>query len=146
MSEKNIKILSDFIKKSKNATWREQKSFNEIIEHISLLEMNSNDKTIYLERICSWYVNHILELNSDHITEVSYEFFTDIILKKLKLILKIPSDYNYLSFENNVLGIDLSNKNKIQKHGVVRKAVKLFILDVMAYETKTDYETIQNRL
>lgn len=146
MSEKNIKILSDFIKKSKDATWREHKSLNEIIEYISLLEMNSNDKTIYLERICSWYVNHILELNSDHITKVSYEFLTDIILKKLKLILKIPSDYNYLSLENNVLGIDLANKNKIQKHGAVREAIKLFILDVMAYETKTDYETIQNRL
>lgn len=141
MIEERIKILSDYLSKQDNTTWREKGAFNDVVEYFSLLENTLNDKTIYLERLCSWYIDHMFELYQDTIDEVSFEFIRDIILRKLKLILKSSPEYNYLSIENNILALDIRNGNKLKPCGSVKESMKLFVRDVIVYNTDNKYET-----
>ena len=141
MIEERIKILSDYLSKQDNTTWREKDAFNDVVEYFSLLENTLNDKTIYLERLCSWYIDHMFELHQDTIDEVSFEFIRDIILRKLKLILKSSPEYNYLSIENNILALDIRNGNKLKPYGSVKESMKLFVRDVIVYNTDHKYET-----
>jgi len=141
MIEERIKILSDYLSKQDNTTWREKDAFNDVVEYFSLLENTLNDKTIYLERLCSWYIDHMFELYQDTIDEVSFEFIRDIILRKLKLILKSSPEYNYLSIENNILALDIRNGNKLKPYGSVKESMKLFVRDVIVYNTDHKYET-----
>ena len=141
MIEERIKILSDYLSKQDNITWREKDAFNDVVEYFSLLENTLNDKTIYLERLCSWYIDHMFELYQDSIDEVSFEFIRDIILRKLKLILKSSPEYNYLSIENNILALDIRNGNKLKPYGSVKESMKLFVRDVIVYNTDHKYET-----
>jgi len=141
MIEERIKILSDYLSKQDNTTWREKDAFNDVVEYFSLLENTLNDKTIYLERLCSWYIDHMFELYQDTIDEVSFEFIRDIILRKLKLILKSSPEYNYLSIENNILALDIRNSNKLKPYGSVKESMKLFVRDVIVYNTDHKYET-----
>jgi len=141
MIEERIKILSDYLSKQDNTTWREKDAFNDVVEYFSLLENTLNDKTIYLERLCSWYIDHMFELYQDTIDEVSFEFIRDIILRKLKLILKSSPEYNYLSIENNILALDIRNGNKLKPYGSVKESMKLFVRDVIVYNTDNKYET-----
>lgn len=136
MIENRIKILSEYLSKQKNATWNEKKAFNDIVEHCLYMQDHYRDKTLYLERMCSWYVDHIIELNQDHISELSYDFLLLNVLGKLKNILEIPSKYNYLSVENNVLGLDIRNGNKIKPYGSVSEAIRLLVMDVVKYNTR----------
>ena len=136
MIENRIKILSEYLSKQKNATWNEKKAFNDIVEHCLNMQDHYRDKTLYLERMCSWYVDHIIELNQDHISELSYDFLLLNVLGKLKNILEIPSKYNYLSVENNVLGLDIRNGNKIKPYGSVSEAIRLLVMDVVKYNTR----------
>lgn len=141
MIEERIKILSDYLSKQNNLTWAERKAFNDVVEYCYQLEKNFNDKTIYLERLCSWYIDHMFELYQDTIDEVSFEFIRDIILRKLKLILKSSPEYNYLSIENNILALDIRNGNKLKPCGSVKESMKLFVRDVIVYNTDNKYET-----
>lgn len=141
MIENKIKILSEYLSKQKNVTWKESKAFDEIVEHCINLDNHYKEKTLYLERLASHYVDHVFELNQDHINEVSYEFVTQILLRRLKLALEVPSEYNYKSIENNILGLDILNSNKIKDYGSVSDAIKLFIKDVIVHNTKDRYET-----
>jgi len=141
MIEERIKILSDYLSKQNNLTWAERKAFNDVVEYCYQLEKNFNDKTIYLERLCSWYIDHMFELYQDSIDEVSYEFIRDIILRKLKFILKSSPEYNYLSIENNILALDIRNGNKLKPYGSVKESMKLFVRDVIVYNTDNKYET-----
>lgn len=141
MIEERIKILSDYLSKQDNTTWREKDAFNDVVEYFSLLENTLNDKTIYLERLCSWYIDHMFELYQDTIDEVSFEFIRDIILRKLKFILKSSPEYNYLSIENNILALDIRNGNKLKPYGSVKESMKLFVRDVIVYNTDHKYET-----
>ena len=141
MIEERIKILSDYLSKQDNTTWREKDAFNDVVEYFSLLENTLNDKTIYLERLCSWYIDHMFELYQDTIDEVSFEFIRDIILRKLKLILKSSPEYNYLSIENNILALDIRSGNKLKPYGSVKESMKLFVRDVIVYNTDHKYET-----
>jgi hypothetical protein len=141
MIEERIKILSDYLSKQNNLTWAERKAFNDVVEYCYQLEKNFNDKTIYLERLCSWYIDHMFELYQDTIDEVSFEFIRDIILRKLKLILKSSPEYNYLSIENNILALDIRNGNKLKPYGSVKESMKLFVRDVIVYNTDHKYET-----
>ena len=141
MIEERIKILSDYLSKQNNLTWAERKAFNDVVEYCYQLEKNFNDKTIYLERLCSWYIDHMFELYQDSVDEVSFEFIRDIILRKLKLILKSSPEYNYLSIENNILALDIRNGNKLKPYGSVKESMKLFVRDVIVYNTDNKYET-----
>tara|TARA_R100000951_G_scaffold8878_2_gene8035 strand:- start:3830 stop:4258 length:429 start_codon:yes stop_codon:yes gene_type:complete len=141
MIESKIKILSEYLSKQKNVTWRESKAFDEIVEHCLCLDNNYKDKTLYLERLASWYVDHMFELNQDHINEVSYEFVEGILLRKLKLILEIPAESNYTSIENNIMALDIENNNKLKAYGAISKAIKLLVKDILVYNTKDKYET-----
>ena len=136
MIENRIKILSEYLSKQKNATWNEKKAFNDVVEHCLHMQDHYRDKTLYLERMCSWYVDHIIELNQDHIGDLSYDFLILNVLGRLKNILEVPSKYNYLSVENNVLGLDIRNGNKIKPYGSVSEAVKLLVMDVVKYNTR----------
>tara|TARA_R110002074_G_scaffold32991_3_gene91895 strand:- start:148 stop:576 length:429 start_codon:yes stop_codon:yes gene_type:complete len=141
MIQEKIKILSEYLSKQKNVTWKESKAFNELIDHCNLLDNNYKEKTVYLERLASHYIDHIFELNQDHINEVTYEFITLILLRKLKLALEIPSKYNYRSIENNILGLDILNNNKIRDYGSVSVAMKLFVRDTIVHNTRDKYES-----
>lgn len=141
MIDKRIKILSDYFSDKNNVSWRVLEALNYIIDYCTMLDKNYQDKTVYLERLSSWYIDHILELNQDHIDKVSYEFVKHILLDKLKIILNTPADLNYQSIENNVFSLDISNGNKLQKQGDVSQAMKLYIKDIILYNTKDKYET-----
>jgi len=140
MIDNKIKILSEYLSKQNNMTWKEKKAFNDIIEHCMSLDNHYKDKTLYLERLASWYVDHIFELNQDYIKEVSYEFVKHILIDKLRFILKTPSSYNYNSIENNMLALDIRNNNKIKPYGSVSEAIELFVKDTIVYNTKDKYE------
>ena len=83
MIDKRIKILSDYFSHKNNVSWRVLEALNYIIDYCTMLDKNYQDKTIYLERLSSWYIDHILELNQDHIDIVSYEFIKHMLLDKL---------------------------------------------------------------
>jgi len=144
MIEKRIKILSDYLKEQNNVPWRVIDALNNIIEHTLLLENNYQDKTKYLERLASWYVDHMIELNEPSLDKISYEFVKHILLDKLGLILKTDSKYNYMSIENNIMGIDIENNNALRKQGEVSDAMRLFVKDVLLFNTKDEYETTQD--
>jgi len=141
MIENKIKILSEYLSKQKNVTWRESKAFDEMVEHCIRLDNHYKEKTLYLERLASHYIDHIFELNQDDISEITYEFITKILLRRLKLALQTPSEYNYKSIEHNVLGLDIQNNNKIKDYGSVSEAIKLFVMDTIVHNTKDEYET-----
>ena len=141
MIDERIKIISDYLANQNNVPWRVSEAFNNIIDHCTLLDNNYRDKTKYVERLSSWVVDHIIELNEPTLKRVSLEFVKHILLGKLSLILKTPSKYNYNSIENNILGIDIENKNPIREQGEVSEAMRLFIKDVILFNTKDKYET-----
>lgn len=141
MIQENIKILSEYLSKQKNVTWRESKAFDEVVEHCIQLDNHYKDKTLHLERLASWYIDHMFELNQDHINEVSFEFVKSILLRKLIWILEIPAESNYTSIENNVMALDIKNNNKLKPNGAISEAVKLFIKDAIVYNTKDKYES-----
>ena len=141
MIDERIKIISDYLANQNNVPWRVSEAFNNIIDHCTLLDNNYRDKTKYVERLSSWVVDHIIELNEPTLKRVSLEFVKHILLGKLSLILKTPSKYNYNSIENNILGIDIENKNPIREQGKVSEAMRLFIKDVILFNTKDKYET-----
>ena len=122
-------------------TWKEKKAFNDVVEHCTALDNHYKDKTLYLERLASWYIDHMFELNQDHIDEVSYEFVKHILIDKLSFILKTPSKYNYDSIENNIMALDIRNNNKLKPYGSISEAIKLFIKDAIVYNTKDEYES-----
>ena len=122
-------------------TWKEKKAFNDVVEHCTALDNHYKDKTLYLERLASWYIDHMFELNQDHIDEVSYEFVKHILIDKLSFILKTPSKYNYDSVENNIMALDIRNNNKLKPYGSISEAIKLFIKDAIVYNTKDEYES-----
>jgi len=122
-------------------TWKEKKAFNDVVEHCTALDNHYKDKTLYLERLASWYIDHMFELNQDHIDEVSYEFVKHILIDKLSFILKTPSKYNYDSIENNIMALDIRNNNKLKPYGSISEAIELFIKDAIVYNTKDEYES-----
>ncbi len=122
-------------------TWKEKKAFNDVVEHCTALDNHYKDKTLYLERLASWYIDHMFELNQDHIDEVSYEFVKHILIDKLSFILKTPSEYNYDSIENNIMALDIRNNNKLKPYGSISEAIELFIKDAIVYNTKDEYES-----
>lgn len=144
MIDKRIKILSDYLKEQNNVPWRVIDAFNNIIEHTSFLENNYQEKTKYLERLASWYVDHMIELNEPELDKISYEFVKHILLGKLALILKTGAEYNYMSIENNIMGIDIENNNTLKKQGEISEAMRLYVKDVLLFNTKDQYETTQN--
>ena len=95
---------------------------------------------MHLERLASWYIDHMFELNQDHIDEVSYEFVKHILIDKLSFILKTPSKYNYDSIENNIMALDIANNNKLKHYGRISEAIELFVKDAIVYNTKDEYE------
>ena len=121
-------------------TWKEKKAFNDVVEHCTALDNHYKDKTLYLERLASWYIDHMFELNQDHIDEVSYEFVKHILIDKLSFILKTPSKYNYDSIENNIMALDIRNNNNLKPYGSISEAIELFIKDAIVYNTKDEYE------
>ena len=121
-------------------TWKEKKAFNDVVEHCTYLDNHYKDKTMHLERLASWYIDHMFELNQDHIDEVSYEFVKHILIDKLSFILKIPSKYNYDSIENNIMALDIANNNKLKPYGSISEAIELFVKDAIVYNTKDEYE------
>lgn len=122
-------------------TWKEKKAFNDVVEHCTALDNHYKDKTLYLERLASWYIDHMFELNQDHIDEVSYEFVKHILIDKLSFILKTPSKYNYDSIENNIMALDIRNNNNLKTYGSISEAIELFIKDAIVYNTKDEYES-----
>ena len=122
-------------------TWKEKKAFNDVVEHCTALDNHYKDKTLYLERLASWYIDHMFELNQDHIDEVSYEFVKHILIDKLSFILKTPSKYNYDSIENNIMALDIRNNNKLKPYGSISEAIELFIKDAIVYNSKDEYES-----
>ena len=104
-------------------TWKEKKAFNDVVEHCTYLDNHYKDKTMHLERLASWYIDHMFELNQDHIDEVSYEFVKHILIDKLSFILKTPSKYNYDSIENNIMALDIANNNKLKPYGSISEAI-----------------------
>ena len=140
MIENKIKILSEYLSKQNNMTWKEKKAFNDIIEHCTALDGHYKDKTLHLERLASWYVDHMFELHQDHINEVSYEFVKHILIDKLCFILSTSSEYNYRSIENNIMALDIANNNKLKSYGSIYEAIKLFVKDAIVYNTKDEYE------
>jgi hypothetical protein len=141
MIENKIKILSEYLSRQNNMTWKEKKAFNDVVEHCTALDNHYKDKTLYLERLASWYIDHMFELNQDHIDEVSYEFVKNILIDKLSFILKTPSKYNYDSIENNIMALDIRNNNKLKPYGSISEAIELFIKDAIVYNTKDEYES-----
>jgi hypothetical protein len=141
MIEKRIKILSDYLTEQNNVPWRVNNAFNDIIDHCAMLDNNYKDKTKYLERLASWHIDHMIQLNEPSLDKLSFEFVKHILLDKLSLILKTPSKYNYISIENNVLGIDIENNNPIREQGKISEAIRLFIKDVILLNTKDEYGT-----
>ncbi len=122
-------------------TWKEKKAFNDVVEHCTALDNHYKNKTLYLERLASWYIDHMFELNQDHIDEVSYEFVKHILIDKLSFILKTPSKYNYDSIENNIMALDIRNNNNLKPYGSISEAIELFIKDAIVYNTKDEYES-----
>jgi len=141
MIEKRIKILSDYLTEQNNVPWRVNNAFNDVIDHCAMLDNNYKDKTKYLERLASWHIDHMIELNEPSLDKLSFEFVKHILLDRLSLILKTPSKYNYISIENNVLGIDIKNNNPIREQGKISEAIRLFIKDVILLNTKDEYGT-----
>lgn len=144
MIDKRIKILSDYLKGQNNVPWRVIDAFNNIVEHTAFLENNYQEKTKYLERLASWYVDHMIELNEPELDKISYEFVKHILLGKLALILKTGAEYNYMSIENNIMGIDIENNNTLKKQGEISEAMRLYVKDVLLFNTKDQYETTQD--
>ena len=144
MIDKRIKILSDYLKEQNNVPWRVIDAFNNIVEHTVFLENNYQEKTKYLERLASWYVDHMIELNEPELDKISYEFVKHILLGKLALILKTGAEYNYMSIENNIMGIDIENNNTLKKQGEISEAMRLYVKDVLLFNTKDQYETTQD--
>jgi hypothetical protein len=141
MIENKIKILSEYLSKQKNLTWRESKAFDELIEHCIYTENHFKDKTLHLERLASWYIDHMFELYQDDISEVSYEFVKRFLLNKLAMVLEMPSESNYISIENNIMALDIRNNNKLKPVGAISEAMKLFVKDAILYNTIDKYET-----
>lgn len=141
MIEQKIKILSEYLSKQTNLTWRESKAFDEIVDHCMQLDNHYKSKSLHLERIASWYIDHTFELNQEYIDEVSYEFIKNILLRKLELILQMPAESNYVSIENNMMALDIKNNNELKPYGAISEAIKLFVKDIIVYNTKDEYET-----
>ena len=144
MIEERIKVLSNYLSEQGNINWRVNQAFNQIVDHCYVLQDTHNYNTKHLERLASWYVDHILELNQDNIKQVSYEFVKHILMDKLKFILNTPAEFNYRSIENNIFGIDIFNGNDIKKQGEVAESIKLFVKDVITYSTGKKYERTQD--
>ena len=141
MIDQRIKTVSDYLASQNNVPWRVSEAFNYMIDHCTMLDKNYKDKTKYVERLASWFIDHMIELNEPDLDKVSYEFVKHILLDKLAFILKTSSKYNYISIENNILGIDIENNNPIKQRGEVSEAMRLFVKDVIAFNTKDQYET-----
>jgi len=141
MIQEKIKILSEYLSKQKNVTWRESKAFDEVVEHCIQLDNHYKDKSLHLERLASWYVDHMFELNQDSVDEVTYEFIVGVLLRKLVWILEMPAESNYISIENNMMALDIKNNNKLKPYGAISEAIKLFVKDAIVYNTKDKYET-----
>jgi len=141
MIDQRIKTVSDYLASQNNVPWRVSEAFNYMIDHCTMLDKNYKDKTKYVERLASWFIDHMIELNEPDLDEVSYEFVKHILLDKLAFILNTASKYNYISIENNILGIDIENNNPIKQRGEVSEAMRLFVKDVIAFNTKDQYET-----
>lgn len=60
------------------------------------------------------------------------------------MILKTGAEYNYMSIENNIMGIDIENNNTLKKQGEISEAMRLYVKDVLLFNTKDQYETTQN--
>jgi|5_EtaG_2_1085323.scaffolds.fasta_scaffold01352_3 hypothetical protein len=144
MIEKRINVLSEYLSEQKNVPWRVKEAFNNLLDHCTFLDNNYKDKTKYLERLASWYIDHMIELNEPKLDKVSYDFIKHILLDRLAFILNTPSEYNYLSIENNIRGINIENDNKINGLGEVSEAISLFVKDVLVFNTKDYYGTAQN--
>jgi len=141
MINQRIKTVSDYLASQNNVPWRVSEAFNYMIDHCTMLDKNYKDKTKYVERLASWFIDHMIELNEPDLDKISYEFVKHILLDKLAFILNTESKYNYISIENNILGIDIENNNPIKQRGEVSEAMRLFVKDVIAFNTKDQYET-----
>ena len=51
MIENKIKILSEYLSKQNNMTWKEKKAFNEVIEHCTSLENHYKNKIFFQDII-----------------------------------------------------------------------------------------------
>ena len=141
MIDQRIKTVSDYLASQNNVPWRVSEAFNHMIDHCTMLDKNYKDKTKYVERLASWFIDHMIELNEPDLDKVSYEFVKHILLDKLAFILNTSSKYNYISIENNILGIDIENNNPVKQRGEISEAMRLFVKDVIAFNTKDQYET-----
>lgn len=141
MIEQRIKTLSDYLSKKSDVTWREKEAFNQIIEHCLITQNHYNNKTRYVERLMSWYIDHMIELNQDEIDEVSMEFI-QFILTKLKWILESPAESNYMSIENNVIALDIKNNRNIRPYGQISESIELYVRDIINYNTIDKHGTL----
>ena len=144
MIKEDLETLSNYLSNRKDIGWRERKAFNSVVQYFDKMDNRFLDETVYIERMASWIIDHIFELNQDSIKEVSYGFVKNILLTRLSLILKMPSEINYRSLENNILAIDIQNRNEIKKQGSVSEALKMFIKDVIVNSTTKEYETVKD--
>ena len=114
MIDQRIKTVSDYLASQNNVPWRVS-GLQSYYDHCTMLDKNYKDKTKYVERLASWFIDHMIELNEPDLDKVSYEFVKHILLDKLAFILNTASKYNYISIENNILGIDIENNNPIKQ-------------------------------
>lgn len=137
---KNIKELVE-----KHGSWKQKKSFNKVVNHCNFLNENFMDKSVYLERLCAWYVAFRLEMNNEKWEEVGDFEVKNFLLNPLNIILKSPIENSLLRIENEVQLIEMNNGRPFLNNTDISKTFSLIIRDFVAKQTKDNYARTKNK-
>jgi len=139
----DLKSISELVER--HGSWKQKKSFNKVVNHCDFLDENFKDKSLYLERLCAWYIAFRLEMNNEKWEEVSDFHVNKLILDPLNIILKSPIENSLCRIENEVQLIEMSNGRPFLKEGVVSDTFSKIIRDFVAKQTKDNYARTKNK-
>lgn len=139
----DLKNISELVEKHGN--WKQKKSFNKVINHCDFLDENFKDKSVYLERLCAWYIAFRLEMNNERWEEVGDFEIKNFLLNPLNIILKSPIENSLLRIENEVQLIEMNNGRPFLKNTDISKTFSLIIRDFVAKNTKDNYAGTKDR-
>lgn len=139
----DLKNISELVEK--HGSWKQKKSFNKVVNHCDFLDENFKDKSIYLEKLCAWYIAFRLEMNNERWDSVSDFHVKKLILEPLNIILKSPIENSLCRIENEVQLIEMDNGRPFFKENEVSKTFSKIIRDFVAKQTKDNYARTENK-
>lgn len=139
----DLKNISELVEKHGN--WKQKKSFNKVVNHCDFLNENFKDKSVYLERLCAWYIAFRLEMNNEKWEEVGDFEVKNFLLNPLNIILKSPIENSLLRIENEVQLIEMNNGRPFLNNTDISKTFSLIIRDFLAKQTKDNYARTKNK-